>query len=663
MPNSVRCQWRTRYAVAILLVIHSGLVAWEAWRCSPTIDEVAHLPAGLSHWKFGRFDLYRVNPPLVRMLAAVPLLFLDPKTDWSAYNEAPYARPEFSIGTAFTKANGTETFWHFTLARWACIPLSLTGAWICYRWARDLSGGPAGLFALTLWCFCPNILGNGALITPDAGAAAMGVAAGYCFWRWLREACWTHTLLAGLTLGLAELTKSTWIVLFGLWPALWVLWIAANRNAAGTFSVASEMRPGKRAESTPSVPFAGADSTPSWHIQFLQLVGILIIALYALNLGYGFEDSLRRLGRFQFISRTLGGAKAHEVPGNRFLGTWLGTLPVPVPANYLIGIDVQRHDFEKGKWSYLHGEQKMGGWWYYYLYALVVKVPVGTLAFLVLAAVLSARRLFSRGCRAWRDNFVVLAPAVAVLVLVSSQTGFNRYLRYVLPIFPFLFVWMSQAAQLLAPVIANRHPPSRECRGEGGDRSAWCHNLRLSMGDFIPLVLLSSVASSLAVFPHSLSYFNELAGGPHGGPTHLLDANIDWGQDLLELQRWHHSYPDAQPFHLAYFGFIDARLAGLEFKPVPGMAANERSMAMSSCELGPVPGWHAISVNELYGYKHFGNETDQYAYMRHVRPVASIGYSIMIYHFVLEDANRLRRTLGLDTLPQPSSELPSPEMK
>ena len=50
-------------------------------QASPTYDEVAHLPAGYSylHW-----DDYRLNPqhpPLVKMLAALPLLW---RTNWPA---------------------------------------------------------------------------------------------------------------------------------------------------------------------------------------------------------------------------------------------------------------------------------------------------------------------------------------------------------------------------------------------------------------------------------------------------------------------------------------------------------------------------------------------------------------------------------------------------
>jgi hypothetical protein len=43
------------------------------------------------------------------------------------------------------------------------------------------------------------------------------------------------------------------------------------------------------------------------------------------------------------------------------------------------------------------------------------------------------------------------------------------------------------------------------------------------------------LASSLWVFPHSLSYFNESIGGPLHGPRHLLGSCVDWGQDLRYL--------------------------------------------------------------------------------------------------------------------------------
>lgn len=66
-----------RLLLAVLLSSHIALLAWSAARHSATLNEPAHLVAGLSHWKFGRFDLYRVNPPLVRMVAAIPITIVD----------------------------------------------------------------------------------------------------------------------------------------------------------------------------------------------------------------------------------------------------------------------------------------------------------------------------------------------------------------------------------------------------------------------------------------------------------------------------------------------------------------------------------------------------------------------------------------------------------
>jgi hypothetical protein len=60
------CARRTpcRAFVLLLLLIHGFLLSYGALVNSPVTDEAAHLVAGISYWHFGRFDLYRVNPPL-----------------------------------------------------------------------------------------------------------------------------------------------------------------------------------------------------------------------------------------------------------------------------------------------------------------------------------------------------------------------------------------------------------------------------------------------------------------------------------------------------------------------------------------------------------------------------------------------------------------------
>jgi hypothetical protein len=59
------------WLLVALLILQSGLLGWIAFSNSPVVDEIAHLPAGLSHWKFQKFNLYRVNPQEYRCDSSV----------------------------------------------------------------------------------------------------------------------------------------------------------------------------------------------------------------------------------------------------------------------------------------------------------------------------------------------------------------------------------------------------------------------------------------------------------------------------------------------------------------------------------------------------------------------------------------------------------------
>jgi hypothetical protein len=100
-----------RLLVFNTLLLHAILLGWAATAHSPTIDEVGHLPAGLSHWQLGRFEMYRVNPPLVRMVATLPVVLARPEMDWSLLLEDKYTKQaEFIVGKAFIRANGERSF-------------------------------------------------------------------------------------------------------------------------------------------------------------------------------------------------------------------------------------------------------------------------------------------------------------------------------------------------------------------------------------------------------------------------------------------------------------------------------------------------------------------------------------------------------------------------
>jgi hypothetical protein len=89
--------------MAFLLVLYAGLIARSDTRNSPNPDETAHLAAGVAIWQCDRFDLYPVNPPLVRTIAALPVVYGCPEGNWKSLHEKQHditgtTRPEWSLG-------------------------------------------------------------------------------------------------------------------------------------------------------------------------------------------------------------------------------------------------------------------------------------------------------------------------------------------------------------------------------------------------------------------------------------------------------------------------------------------------------------------------------------------------------------------------------------
>lgn len=594
----------TRHFIVMGLTVHTVMLLFIAARHSPVVDEVGHFPAGWSHWCLRRFDLYNVNPPLVRLVATLATSLRQEPPDFTRYQALPRIRSEFVIGRQWMTANPKKIIPGYRAARWACLPFALLGAMTCFFWARDLYGDAAGRISIGLWCFSPTVLGHASLMTPDAGAAAIGIAACYAFSRWLKRPALKSVILAGAALGLVLLTKFTWLVLLVLWPMWWLTW-----RLAGAFTRNSP-------EDSPSEEQTQRRLTrPS----LKQLGLIFLLGWWILNNGYLWEDSFQPLGEFQFSSEALGKPNhpMGEQYGNRFRGTMLEYLPFPGPRNFLQGIDHIKFEYERGYSSYLRGETKHGGWWYYYLYAMLVKMPVGTLALLGISfgllAVKAARSitrhqesrskpetLDKRTEPLIIDEFFLLAPAVAILVLVSSETGFNHHLRYVLPAFPFLFIFAGRTALLF--------------------------HSRRKLVKAIPLVcVLATVASSLSVYPHSLSYFNELSGGSINGWRHLDQSNVDWGQDLLYAKEWSDAHPEARPLYVAATGYVDPKLLGIPCEDARLSLRLPSKTDDRQIEDFP-PGWYILGLTQLV------NPANPIHCFLQEEPVGYIGYSMRVYH-------------------------------
>ncbi len=558
LPAPQRARPWERILVCILLLIHAFLLVWSARLHSPTADEPVHLTAGLRRLREGKFDLNRGNPPLADLVCALPTAFMAPRMDWS---KAPNSRV---VARSFFRLNSEKVLSYVTAGRWACMPISILGGLVCYLWARELYGVVPGLMALTMWCTCPNILAHGQLMTGDLSATAFGVLAFFAFWKWLRRPTGRLAVLAGIALGLAELSKFVWVILYLLWPAAWLAWATCDGKKA------------KRPE-------------------FLQLLLMIIISITFINFGYLCEETGQPLSSFRSGRTVLGRIQAisqrYSLPIPVQLKDWVAAIPVPLPGNYVRGIDEigSLYEFAQRQ-SYLRGEWNYGGWWYYYIYGLMVKEPLGIwLNFVLACAMISTRKVWPR---ARRDEFFLLIPIIEVVSFATCATSVHQHVRYVLPVLPFVFIFSSKVF--------------------------------LTVGSRLRLIVASaalgcSIVSSLAVYPHSLSYFNELAGGPMRGHEHLLDSNIAWGQDHLFLKQWFNDHPEAKPIFLASTS-VDA----LSFVEGDYLLPPDQGGAPFADGTQLKPGWYAISVHCLHmaGYEYFLER----------RPIAMAGYSIYIYH-------------------------------
>lgn len=544
--NKMRINLGIVLSLSIILLL---LLLCSGWNHSYSYNENGRLASGLFYLKHGEFSIFHVNPPLVTSIGAIPsAIGAAHCPERNDYGFSTFGRYEYQAGTLFDKYNDNHRLFIF-LGRSLCILLVIVCVPFYFKYTTTLFCRSADSIALLILVFSPWVLGYSPLIIPDVFSALFALLSLYGFRLWLKEPHWDNVLLAGLILGLAELTKFTLIIFYPLFIGLWIIYRWPEWKML---------------------------TVSRWLQQAKQLFFIFVISLFVINMGYLFEGTGKQLRDFKFQTTLFSGCETLKgVPrtgGNRFNGsgnileTALGYLPIPLPANYIQGIDTQRLDFERGLPSYLRGQWSDHGWWYYYLYALLIKTPLGTICLFLLAIYCT---FLLKGYNApWRDEMVVLLPGITLLVFVSSQTGFSVHSRYVIPALPFFFVWMSKVGRAFTGITLKQQDNTSSLK-------KYPHGYK-TVRVLTVVFLVWSVLSSLSVYPHSISYFNELAvliptskkedhpqippiktsgdlyswykaivsAGPRNGPRHLLDSNIDWGQDLFFLERWCKKHPE-----------------------------------------------------------------------------------------------------------------------
>jgi len=442
-------------------IVGASLVIDTAMSSSATYDEVTYLRVAAQWWRTGDQEpITRMGSPLgFWKYQQSPTLWLIDRVGFGRWIDDPDTHQATLLPYARI---GSLWIWAAALA------LTVT-------WARLLNGPRAMAFAAWVFALSPNLIAHGALITMEMPLIASVTASGLGFTIFLRSGSARAFAASAALAGLAFTCKFTAILI----PPLCALcWLARDLSRSG------------------ARPFRTSTRVA------LGMSGFTLI-LIATDLG------LTGFARLPLSERV------GQHPSLEGRSSWVASMiETPIPADWVGFANQTRHQRSGGP-SYLLGERRMAGWWYYYLVAMAVKIPPVVWG-LVLARVTLVRRR--------RDCLLPLA-IVAFLLITSIGSTRNYGVRYVLPIAPLAIVWLSALA-------------------EGG---------RAARGAALAGVVGVLLAIS-TTHPRELAYFPYWVGGPEGGRRILSDSNLDWGQGLRDLARLQRDRPEYRDLTLYYFG-------------------------------------------------------------------------------------------------------------
>ena len=220
-----------------------------------------------------------------------------------------------------------------------------------------------------------------------------------------------------------------------------------------------------------------------------------------------------------------------------------------------------------------------------------MKATLPVVLLLLIASVRTSRGFIDR----WGEMILLVSIVVYMVVTMAGADPIG--IRYILPIFPLLYIWLSR----IVPYFMNKR---------------W--------GVVALTALLAWHAwSSISIFPNYIPYFNELVGGPAGVPNILDDSNIDWGQGLkqaAEYVRERHLSEKSTFFYSSFSG------RGPEYYRLPGNFSRTEVMVRVVQDV-PAPGTYILSSHFVTRIRH------DWLHWQDYKPIDRIGESLWVYKF------------------------------
>jgi len=570
-----------RLAVIGLLAVQAALILITVHRESLTFDEEDHMFAGYRMWTAGDYGLNPEHPPLVKLLATLPVL-----------GEKLWVPPQKGIffkGEAYV--DGGEWLQHndgggqrlvFRM-RMAAALLALALSLLIFVAARAWFGVEAALFAMSFAVFEPNLLAHSGLVTTDVGAALFLLLAVYTFCRYVERPGWSRMLIAGLAAGLLLATKHSGVLVGPILP-LMAAWEVATAPKGTRARLALRL--------------AGACA---------MIAGISVLVLWSF---YGFRYAARPAG-LQMVP-TLAQYSGSLKPFEKGVIGWFARLHL-LPESYLMGlVDIRNvaktfNTFLLGRW-YPHGV-----YWYFPI-VFTIKSTLGMLAALALTCFALAKGWMHVNFKGSESPDRVRGRALAYLLIagavflaVTIQNGLNIGVRHVLPCYA------------LACILAGAGLAALAARSR---RWIW-----------VGVVLLAAhIASSLSVFPNTIAYANEAWGGARNTHLYLSDSNVDWGQQLYQVKDWEDRHPGEECWFASFVaGVVPLDMYGVKCHLLPNSMAGVFGFASADSVPPVIHGAVLLSASEVAGGTWPSKEMNPYQRFQTLKPDEEIDYGILVY--------------------------------
>ncbi len=540
----------------MFVLIAAGRIVLSYSHTGQAFDEPCQVAAGMEFLDKGTYILDAVHPTLARIAIALPLYMAGER-----YPVLPVEDP----GSGNYNVVGNHVLYdsgHFLrnliLARLGVLPFFLLGAVVVYLWTRELGGDLAAAVAVFLYTTTPMILAFSSIAYTDMVAAATQLAAMFTFYRWLQRPNIRHTIVLGFALGTAFLAKLTT-----------VLFVPAATLAIAVVWYASERKKPSRAQFTT-----------------VRLLAALALAAVVTWAGYGF--SLRPLQGATGINPTSMPSFQHFPRPLRATAQAVLLRNPRLPAPELLhGIALAWALDKSPAPSYAFGRLKSGGWWYFFLVGLGVKLPLPLLLLFAAAVIV----LLKYGETSALFPLVALAAVLLITLRVSYQVG----TRHILVAVPLITIVAGLGVRSLLQRV----------------------NWRSATGAAVVALLLWQAAESASAQSDFLAYFNQLAGKD---PSFALvtGCDLDCGQDLFLLARELRARNTSE-CTLLVWSSADITRSDLPQNGLENSPAVHGCVALSSraFRLGDV-------LHHSYGPGYF-------SWLERFQPVANVGRTIRLY--------------------------------